>query len=238
MSTVISTIANALIEFILSLLRDPDTAAEFEADPEATLTNRGLDGVSYADVCSVLPLVYDHPSVVQRSDPTPASTPPPVSPRPSVEEHSNIIRELQNVINNNSYITNNATVLDQSVNQNIWAEGDVMQLFDNEAVIASGEGSTAAGNDVVYDDSTDSSTTIVAGGDATVDSTFDSTTITDSYNQATDSSATDNSTTTAAPAAEPAPAPEPLVESEPFVDESAAMVEAAPLDDPLADDEY
>ena len=37
------------------------------------------------------------------------------------------------------------TITDQSVNQNIWADGDVTQWFDNDAVVASGDHSTAAG---------------------------------------------------------------------------------------------
>lgn len=224
MSTVLSTMANALIDFILSLLRDPDAAAAFDGQPEATLADAGLSGVSYDDVCSVMPLIYDNPQVVQRaSDTSPTSVTPAVHPtaQPMSQTPPDVIRELRDVINNNSYINNNSTLVDQSVNQNIWADGDVMQLFDNETVVASGEGSTAAGNDVVHDSSQNSGTTIIAGRDAAVDNDTDVTATVDSYNQTTDNStntgtapaaATPADVVTAAaaaPAAEPVAAPEP-----------------------------
>lgn len=184
MTTVLSTMADALIDFILSLLRDPAAGEEFDADPEGTLAARGMQGVSHADICAVMPIVYDHPQVVQR-----------VATAAPDDDPDDVVRELRTVMNSNSYITNNSTLVDQSVNQNIWAQGDVMQLFDNEAVLATGEGSTAAGNDVIHDSSQDSSTTIVAGGDAVVDNDVDVSTVEDSHNETTDATTTDNSTT-------------------------------------------
>lgn len=184
MTTVLSTMADALIDFILSLLRDPAAGEEFDADPEGTLAARGMQGVSHADVCAVMPIVYDHPQVVQR-----------VAVAAPDNDSDDVIRELRTVMNSNSYITNNSTLVDQSVNQNIWAQGDVMQLFDNEAVLATGEGSTAAGHDVIHDSSQDSSTTIVAGGDAVVDNDVDVSTVDGSYNTTTDAPVTDNSVT-------------------------------------------
>jgi len=183
MTTVLTTMADALIDFILSLLRDPAVSEEFDADPEATLAARGMQNVSHADLCAVMPIVYDHPQVVQRVAAAPNNDP------------DDVIRELRTVMNSNSYITNNSTLVDQSVNQNIWAQGDVMQLFDNEAVLATGEGSTAAGHDVIHDSSQDSSTTITAGGDAVVDNDVDVSTVEGSYNETTDATTTDNSTT-------------------------------------------
>ena len=46
-TTPLATIAEALIEFILSLLRDPQLAADFEADPDKVLARAGL-----ADICA------------------------------------------------------------------------------------------------------------------------------------------------------------------------------------------
>jgi len=194
MSTVLSTIANALIEFILSLLRDPALAEQFDTDPEGTLAANGMQNVTYDDLCAVLPMVYDHPQVVQTVAPAALSQ---TTPSGGIAPHNvDVIRELQNVVTSNSYITNNSTLVDQSVNQNIWAQGDVMQMFDNDAVLATGEGSTAVGGDVVDDDSTDSSTTITAGGDAVVDNQLAVSTVDGSYNQTSDASTTDASTTT------------------------------------------
>ena len=36
------------------------------------------------------------------------------------------------------------------MNQNIWANGDVTQIFDNDAIVASGDGAIAAGGSVAY----------------------------------------------------------------------------------------
>lgn len=239
MSTAITTMANALIDFILSLLSDPEVAAEFDEEPAAAMATLGLQNVSYDDLCAVLPVVYDSPQVAQR--PEPAAT--VAAPRQSEPD---VIRELRDVVNNNSFVTNNSTLVDQSVNQNIWAEGDVMQLFDNEAVLATGEGSTAAGGDIVHDSSQDSSTTIVAGEDAIVDNTIDVTSTEDSYNDTAVTTTTDDSVTTSTvgattPAPEPVaalPEADPIAEAAMYEDQSATLPEADPLDDLSTDEEF
>ncbi|MFJ4037449.1 hypothetical protein ACIPVB_05145 [Microbacterium sp. NPDC090007] len=92
-------------------------------------------------------------------------------------------------------IWSSSTVLDQSVNQNIAAEGAVDQAFDNSAVSASGEGSIAAGGSVDWDYSVDESTNIIAGGDINIGNETTVTTVVDSYNETNlDYSFTDNST--------------------------------------------
>ena len=66
------------------------------------------------------------------------------------DDHSHAVQQIHNVVNNYSYtstVDDRDTVVDQSVNQNIWADGDVLQLFDNDAVVSSGDYSTAAGDD-------------------------------------------------------------------------------------------
>lgn len=65
----------------------------------------------------------------------------------------------------NASIWSQATILDQSVNQNIVAGGDVAQEFSSVSIAASGEGSIAAGGSVDISQSLDASTTIDAGGD-------------------------------------------------------------------------
>lgn len=263
MSDVIATMANALIEFILSLIRDPEAAAEFEADPEGTLESRGLQNVDYNDLCAAMPMVYDDPQVMLRGDPAPLIV--NVTPGQAGPDNGpgQVIQQLHEIITNTAYVTNNSTILDQSVNQDLWAEGDILQLFDNEAIIASGEGSTAAGRDVVDDDSTDSSTTVTVGRDAVVDSDVDTDTTVDSHNSgtaapspapatgtgatatpapATESSSEEPATVDPAPApeseapADPAPAPavEPAAEPEPTSDTTASYQEEA---DPYAADD-
>ena len=92
------------------------------------------------------------------------------------DDHAHAVQQLHHVVNHFSY-TSSTTILDdrdtitnQSVNQNIWAHGDVEQWFDHDAVVAAGDRAVAGGGDT---------------------SVRDSNTIRDSYN--TDHSA-DNST--------------------------------------------
>ncbi len=63
-----------------------------------------------------------------------------------------------------------ATIVDQSVNQNVDAFA-VDQSFESVAVIGSGDGSIAAGDDVDISQSLDDSTTIIGGGDVNIDNT-------------------------------------------------------------------
>ncbi|WP_295789438.1 hypothetical protein [uncultured Microbacterium sp.] len=92
-------------------------------------------------------------------------------------------------------IWSNSTILDQSVNQNIAADGVVGQTFGNSAVAASGEGSIAAGGSVDWNYEVDESTNMFAGGDINIGNETTVTTVVDSYNEYTsDYSYTDNST--------------------------------------------
>ncbi len=54
------TEARTILQFLLDLLRDPNTQAAFAADPQGTLAAAGLDNMCFADVRDALPLVMDH----------------------------------------------------------------------------------------------------------------------------------------------------------------------------------
>lgn len=192
MSVTLATMADALIEFILSLLRDPEAAAEFEEDPEGAMAARGLNNVSYADVCSVAPVIAEKPHVI--ANPTPA--PVPVGPKP---EWNPVVKEIKTITTQLSYthIDDRDTIVDQSVNQNIWANGDVNQTFGNEAVVASGDKAIAAGNDVDQDTTIDHSTDVSAGNDVNIGNDETNTDIDGSYNENTETTeTTDNSVDT------------------------------------------
>ncbi|WP_125131226.1 IniB N-terminal domain-containing protein [Microbacterium sp. 10M-3C3] len=189
MSVTLATIADALIEFILSLLRDPEAAAEFEADPEGTLAQRGLSGMSASDVCAVAPIIAERPDVVPMQV-VKVAAPPTPAPDP-------VVREIKTITSNFSYIDDRDTVIDQSVNQNIWATGDVTQVFDQEAVVASGDGSMAAGDDATVDTDIDQSTNIDAGDDVAIDSDIAETTTTGSNNTQTETTTTTDASTVA-----------------------------------------
>jgi hypothetical protein len=170
MTTPLATIADALIEFILSLLRDPATAEEFDTDPQGTLERNGLSDVCVEDVRAVAPVVVDRADVQPRPSSHHHPAPPDPPSPPSVE------REIWNIANNFS-IDNRATIVDQSVNQNIWAEGDVNQIFDQGAVVNSGDNGAAAGGDADVDNSDDD----VTVGDVAIGNDETTTNITDSF---------------------------------------------------------
>jgi hypothetical protein len=191
MSVTLATMADSLIEFILSLLRDPAAAAEFEEDPDGALAQRGLSNVSHADVCSVAPVIAERPAVI----PTPP-TPGP-APKPTPDHHDPVIREIKNITHNFAWVDDRDTIIDQSVNQNIWANGDVTQVFDNEAITASGDGAIAAGDDVDLDQTVDNSTDINAGEDVNIGNDTDTSIVDGSYNEDTSTETnTDSSTDT------------------------------------------
>lgn len=165
MISPVETIADALIAFILSLLNDPEAADEFVARPQQVLAEHGLQGACLADVHAVKPVIVDHPDVDEHHDPPP----PPSEP--------SVVNEIVRMIQQYTTIDARSTVVDQSVNQNIWTEGgDVTQLFDQEAVVASGDDSVAAGDDVsVVDSDVDVSMGDVAIGNESNQDSFNTT---------------------------------------------------------------
>lgn len=174
----LATIADAIIEFILSLLRDSDAAADFQADPDAALADAGLSDICAEDIRTVMPVVVDRPDVVSvsRPDITVHTPPPTIIVRP---EHpkQDLIREITNIANHFT-IDNRSMIVDQSINQSIWAEGDVMQYFDHEAVLALGDGSYAAGND----NNVDNSRLDLNAGDINIGNTHVGIDVADSFN--------------------------------------------------------
>ncbi|WP_300267535.1 IniB N-terminal domain-containing protein [Microbacterium sp.] len=256
MSTPVATIADALIAFILSLLHDPEAAEEFEADPGPAMHGAGLQGACVADVRAVAPVVVDHPSVTPKPpSPDPDPTPPdPVDP---------VVREIVNLVNQFTTVDARSTIVDQSVNQNIWTEGgDVTQLFDQEAVVASGDESVAAGDDAsIVNSDTDITTGDVSIGNDEYNDSFnqdnsDTTTVDDSFqdnstgdastNAVVDDSFQDNSTdvdvvvddsNVADSTVEAAPAPEPApAPASAAVEEPADVLESDMT--ATADDSY
>ncbi|WP_460774512.1 IniB N-terminal domain-containing protein [Microbacterium sp. GXF7504] len=191
MSVSLAAVADALIEFILSLLRDPAAAAEFAEEPDAALGARGLSNVGYEDVCAVAPVVMEKAAGTAMS---PSPVRPPVDP---VTPPTPAVREILNIVNNLAYVDDRDTIVDQSVNQNIWAGGDVTQIFDNEAVVSTGDSSIAAGDDVSFEENYDLSTNITAGDDAVLgDQTTTTNVAVESFNTDTDTTTTTTTTVT------------------------------------------
>jgi hypothetical protein len=98
---------------------------------------------------------------------TPLPPGPPNPPEPPDE----VIKEITRIINQFTTIDNRTTLVDQSTNQNIWTDGgDVTQIFDQSAVVASGDHSVAAGDDAMVDNSS----TDVTVGDVAIGNSTDS----------------------------------------------------------------
>ena len=94
------------------------------------------------------------------------------------------------------WVNNQNTIVDQSFNASLdGADAYGAAGGGSSAVVASGAGSMAAGNDVNLSQSVDESTTISGQGDVNIGNDTRITTITDSYNETVDSSSwTDSST--------------------------------------------
>lgn len=181
MTTPLATIADALIEFILSLLNDPAAAAEFEEDPEGTLARKGLSDACVDDVRAVAPVIVDRPDVYAK----PAAV-TPVHPNPGPPKPPTVEKEIMNITQSFS-IDNRATIVDQSVNQNIWANGDVNQIFDQEAIVNSGDNGAAAGEDATVDNSNDTTTV----GNVSIGNDETTTNIDGSFNDGSTNTETD-----------------------------------------------
>jgi hypothetical protein len=52
-------VANALLDFVMSLVRDPDAAARYAADPARALADAHLTDVTSADVQNLIPVVSE-----------------------------------------------------------------------------------------------------------------------------------------------------------------------------------
>ncbi|KCT59103.1 hypothetical protein X351_02198 [Mycobacterium tuberculosis XTB13-133] len=51
--------ANSLLDFVISLVRDPEAAARYAANPERSIAEAHLTDVTRADVNSLIPVVSD-----------------------------------------------------------------------------------------------------------------------------------------------------------------------------------
>jgi hypothetical protein len=162
-----ANLASNLLEFILDLLRNPEAAADFRADPQAALTAAGLDDVCPADVRGLIPVLEDYApvgaGVAGLAHTSPAATaaaapqvlrqptlvspaaavPTAVSPAVTLPASDDVVEQLRYI--QQTYTYNANTTID--VRDSVWAGQDVYQVFGDEAVLATG-GSLAAGRDV------------------------------------------------------------------------------------------
>jgi len=130
-------------------------------------------------------VVVDHASVTPRpAQQSQQSQQPGQQQYPPTDQHSTdpdtpdaVIREITRIVNQFTSVDARTTIVDQSTNQNIWTEGgDVTQIFDQEAVVASGDEAIAAGGDATLVDSeVDVTVGDVSVGNTTNDGSFNNT---------------------------------------------------------------
>ena len=166
----------SLLQFILQLLGDDGARAEFAASPHQVLRENGFDDLCAEDVRDARPLIVDNVQTAQsnsfdrelngggNSTQVHHTPPPPSDGGGGGGGHGGghgghgghggdggmdgAIQEIHYITQTYSWSDSHNTVLDNSVNQNIWADGDVVQWFDNDPVVASGDGAVAAGDDI------------------------------------------------------------------------------------------
>ena len=151
-----ANLATSLLDFILDLLRDPETAAEFQADPQGTLAAAGLDDVCPADIQNAKLVLDEMPpsgvtpvGVAGVAAPAAAGTAPvlatttQVSPASAPDDTDSVVEQLRYIQQTFTY--NSETNID--ARDSVWAGKDVYQIFGDDAVVATGDG-IAAGDDV------------------------------------------------------------------------------------------
>lgn len=62
--------ANELLDFVMSVMRDPDAAARFAADPDQAILDANLTNVTSADVNALIPVVSESMSALPTTVPT------------------------------------------------------------------------------------------------------------------------------------------------------------------------
>jgi hypothetical protein len=170
------TASTSLLDWILSLLRDPDARAAFQTDPDGYTAHYGFQHLSSADVHDALCLIADNGSASYDHKFSAASEvhyPPPPVHHSHHSDHSHDdspARYLHEYITNNyTTIEEHNTNIDNSVHQNIDTHGgDFNQVIDNDPVVASGDGAVAAGGNIDHSTVTTGDGNVVGDGNHAV----------------------------------------------------------------------
>ena len=163
--------STSLLDWLLEMLRDPSARAAFQADPQGYLNQCGFHNVSGADVHEALQLISDddHHS---HSDHNVHYPPPREYHHGDSPEH--VLRSY--ITNNYTTINEHNTNIDDSVHQDIDTHGgDFQQTIDNDPVVASGEGSVAAGGNIDGSKVTTGDGNVVGDGNHAVTGDHDTT---------------------------------------------------------------
>lgn len=169
------TLANDLVQFLMHLFGDREAVQAFLDNPERALAEHGLGSVCSADVDAAMPVVLDYAPITVNASffertlnaggngawDVQAGTaaghgghgPGYGSALDDGDDHAYAVQQLHQVVNHFSFtsgttvVDERITITDQPAHQNIWADGDVEQWFDNDAAVASGgHAAVAAGH--------------------------------------------------------------------------------------------
>lgn len=164
---LVMNVTQSLLDFILNLMRDDSAKAAFVANPDQALAQAGLSNVCSEDVSDAMSYVSEYHPVTfvgdraethrdggsrfddshgHRGDDRPDDRPAEFHG----DSHASAVQQLQYITTNYSYTDSHDTMIDKSVNQEIWNKGVLSQSFDDHSVTAS-DHSVAAGRDISGD---------------------------------------------------------------------------------------
>jgi len=147
--------ATSLLDWILDILRDPEHRHAFQNDPDGYARHHGFGDLSSADVHDALWLIadnqsasFDHHDRGHHGDNHGHGHHYPPPHHYDHNEHAG--HYLSSYIHNNyRFIDDRDTNIDDSIHQRVDTHGgDFHQHIDNDPVIASGDHSIAAGDDI------------------------------------------------------------------------------------------
>lgn len=147
-----------LLEFLRELMTHEQARDLYAANPEATLSQYGLDNLSPADVHDALVLIEDNETAQYTAGhfDTQFATPPPVPVSYTGSEHEAAVEYINRYVSND-YTADRDAITEHSLEQEVRNSGIFDQDVDADSLVASGDGSVAAGERI-----TDST---VASGD-------------------------------------------------------------------------
>jgi hypothetical protein len=199
---MVTTAISSLIEFLLTLLGDEDLQADFQADPEGTLAQYGLDSTCGLDISDVQPMVADHVGVQATGGlPHFGNSDDGISEISTITKHY-VIHEGPDINNYNYYYIDDEDIIinvDDRDTVNIHADGDltITDSFNEDNDITVIDDSFNQDNDGVDNSHGHIVDSVVAGDDIrdSLNST-ENVNISDSYNDTTTETSSDSSSHT------------------------------------------
>ena len=134
-----------LLEFLRELMTNEQARDLYAANPEATLSQYGLDNLSPADVHDALVLIEDNETAQYTAGHFDAqfATPPPVPMSYTGSEHEAAVEYINRYVSND-YDADRDSNTDDFLEQDVRNSGIFDQDVDVDSLVASGDGSVVA----------------------------------------------------------------------------------------------